>query len=412
MQHFQVAVIGSGIVGLCAALGSARLDLTTALIAPAKAEPDGKTSALLGESVTILKTLDVWDEAEKVAFPLKTMRIIDGTKRLVRAPQTDFIASEIGQVEFGFNIENKLLGKILATKCDQHSNLTNFKLALENINVCADEPAMLTMGDGSTVSADFIIAADGRNSEVRRALSIGERNWEYPQLALVGNFTHTLPNNDTSTEFHTETGPFTLVPLGKNRSSMVCVVDEKGARDLLSLSKPELNLELEHKMRSILGKISIEADLKSFPLSGMVAKSFSNGPVMLAGEAAHAFPPIGAQGLNLGLRDIKAALELLSTNHAHTPASVGEKYAQMRRADILSRTASVDMLNRSLLSDFLPMQAGRSFGLYALGQVGPLRRLMMREGMAPGSSSKNTNSNSLKNPIERISEMLRGSSRD
>jgi 2-octaprenyl-6-methoxyphenol hydroxylase len=342
---------------------------------------------------------------EKIAYPLKTMRIIDGTQRLIRAPQTDFTATEIGRTAFGYNIENKLMANIIEAKLAQSNHLTLYKTSVKNVAIEADCPSLLTDTNGTQITADFVIAADGRHSVVRDNLNIGERKWNYPQFALVGNFKHTLPNNDTSTEFHTETGPTTLVPLGTNRSSLVCVVDAMGAENLQSLSLNDLNRTLEQKMHSILGKISLETSLKSFPLSGMVAKRFALGPVMLTGEAAHAFPPIGAQGLNLGLRDIDAAIQLISKADFKEPNSIGEQYHRLRSSDIMTRTASVDMLNRSLLSDFLPVQAGRSLGLYALNKIGPLRRLMMREGMTPGSGAKDGNLN----PIEQIADLFKNS---
>lgn len=405
IEHFDAAIVGSGIVGLSAALGAAQRNLQTVLIAPEKGEPDGKTSALLGESVDILKSLDVGEDIRPISFPLKTMRIIDGTRRLIRAPQTDFTASEIGLEAFGYNIENRLLATVLEQHISRFANIDRQLASLATIetgNISGETgPARLTTSDGITITADLVIAADGRNSMVRKSLAIGEHTWKYPQTALVANFAHTLPHHDISTEFHTETGPFALVPLGYNRSSLVCVVDDAGAQKLPALEGDALNLEMERRMHSILGKVSLESRLKGFPLSGMVAKHFSSGPVMLAGEAAHAFPPIGAQGLNLGLRDIKAALDLLSSHGTITSQAIAERYGRMRTGDILSRTASVDLLNRSLLTGFLPVQAGRSLGLYAMNTVGPLRRLMMREGMAPGSSRQN--------PFEAVASRLKSS---
>jgi 2-octaprenyl-6-methoxyphenol hydroxylase len=235
-----------------------------------------------------------------------------------------------------------------------------------------------------------VIGADGRNSPVRESLEIETRQWRYPQIALVGNFNHTLPHHDISTEFHTETGPFTLVPLGTNRSSLVCVVDPAQAERLKAMHKNDLNQLLEERMGSILGKVRLERALRGFPLSGMVAKRFGEGPVMLVGEAAHVFPPIGAQGLNLGLRDIREAIRLVGEGLAGRSAlsSLGNTYSRARTTDINTRTASVDLLNRSLLSNLLPVQLARSAGLYTLGSLSPLRRLIMREGVAPGLATR------------------------
>ncbi len=404
MNHYKIAIIGSGIVGLTAALSIARsiprnlpdgsVAMDCVLIAPDKPEPDGRTSALLADTVDFLKALDIWDATSVFAFPLKTMRIIDGTNRLIRAPQTDFNASEIGREAFGYNVENKKLGALIETKLEELATIGRINQAVDSIAEATDENGLhcyrITTTNRQEITAEIIIAADGRQSVARQMTGIGNRKWDYPQIALVGNFTHSLPHHDTSTEFHTETGPCTLVPLGKNRSSLVWVVDRKSADLLTALEVGEFNLHLETKMQSILGKVTLEAKLKSFPLSAMIAKRFASGGILFAGEAAHVFPPIGAQGLNLGLRDVKKALELvedfMNSEGKITPEAVGNAYHAARAGDIITRTTSVDLLNRSLLSDFLPIQAARSLGLYTLGALGPLRRLLMKEGIAPGLS--------------------------
>lgn len=140
-------------------------------------------------------------------------------------------------------------------------------------------------------------------------------------------------------------------------------------------------------MQSILGKVTTEGMPQSFPLSGLSARRFGKGRTLLVGEAAHAFPPIGAQGLNLSLRDIMTLVDLIGRpTGSRLPADTGDRFDGRRRADILSRTASVDLLNRSLLSNFLPVQALRAAGLHLLSSAGPLRGLLMREGIHPGSA--------------------------
>ena len=136
-------------------------------------------------------------------------------------------------------------------------------------------------------------------------------------------------------------------------------------------------------MQSMLGKVSVEDGAQSFPLSGMTADHFGKGRFVLVGEAAHAFPPIGAQGLNLSLRDIMALKELIGDSEPAAYAAIGARFDRKRQADIRSRTLSVDLLNRSLLSDFLPVQFLRSAGLHLLSALGPLRSIVMREGIEP-----------------------------
>src|SRR4029079_1817898 len=186
------------------------------------------------------------------------------------------------------------------------------------------------------------------------------------------------------------TGPFTLVPLPGLRSSLVFVVDPTEARALTALPDAELAEELERRSHSMLGKIEIEAERGLFPLVVEIARTFGRHRTVLIGEAAHVMPPIGAQGLNLGLRDAATIAELVVSARRDGgdigSESLTGRYENMRRADVGSRGIAVDLLNRSLLSDFLPLQSARGLGLYLLDRIGPLRRTMMCEGVAPATS--------------------------
>ncbi|MEC9342548.1 MAG: FAD-dependent monooxygenase, partial [Pseudomonadota bacterium] len=141
---------------------------------------------------------------------------------------------------------------------------------------------------------------------------------------------------------------------------------------------------IERLMQSMLGRIRILGEVQAWPLSGMTARRFGSGSLVLVGEAAHVFPPIGAQGFNLGIRDVQLVDRLTAAGKGGL-SRLGDSYHARRLADIGTRTASIDLLNRSLLSGFLPVQAARSLALHAFSGIGPLRRMVMREGVAPGS---------------------------
>ncbi|WP_075996515.1 UbiH/UbiF family hydroxylase [Salaquimonas pukyongi] len=390
------AVIGGGLSGLISALAAANRGLSVALAAPPLAEPDGRTTALLADSIAFLKEIGLWEAMEPIAHPLRTMRILDGTNRLIRAPQADFRASEIGLDAFGYNLENKVLAAMLHGQISASKHISVFEEPVVEFDETAPGQHAATLQSGMKIAAKAYAAADGRNSMIRQQLAITCRQWRYPQVALVANLEHTLDHHDTSTEFHTETGPLTLVPLGVKRSSLVIVLDEAGADALLALNEAALARELEERMHSVLGKLKLVSPVGKFPLSSALAGKFGKDDVMLIGEAGHAFPPIGAQGLNLGIRDIRTAVALAGEPLRPGLPPAGERYHRRRAADIASRTASVDLLNRSLLSAFLPVQAVRAAGLYLLANAGPMRRLMMREGVLPGMG------------LQNLSERLRG----
>lgn len=384
MQHFEIAVVGGGLSGSVAALALARAGRKVALIAPPSEKTDERTTALMDQSIRFLERLGVWEDIAASAAPLSMMQIIDGTKRLLRAPTAQFRAQDVGLYAFGYNIPNRALSETLDAAVAAEPNISRIAQNVETFDFSA-ERAMLTLSDGASIGADFVAAADGRNSKARETAGIGVRRWSYPQSAVVLNFAHSVPHGNISTEFHTESGPFTQVPLPGLRSSLVWVVKPDEARRLVELPTGELSRLVENRMQSVLGKVTVEGTAQAWPLSSLMAERFGKGRLALIGEAAHAFPPIGAQGLNLSLRDIIAVSELLvATSDRAIAADAGDRFSRRRGPDIVSRTVGVDLLNRSLLSDFLPVQMLRAAGLHILTYAPPLRNLLMREGIEPG----------------------------
>jgi len=386
----QVVVIGGGPTGLTAAIALAAAGVETALVS--KAPPaDNRTTALLSGSVSALDALDVWPLCRADSAPLTAIRLIDDTARLLRAPEVMFEAAEIGLEAFGHNIENRLLGAALDRRAADLPQLKRIDAA-----VAAIEPnnggVTIRLDDGATLRASLVVGADGRKSVCRAAADIGTEQRSYPQAALTLNLGHARAHNGISTEFHTESGPFTLVPLPGLRSSLVCVVDPAEAEHLHALDAPALSAEIERRSHSILGKVAVEDGRGLFPLGVETAQGFARNRIALVGEAAHVIPPIGAQGLNLGLRDAATISELV-VEAQRDGTDVGSpellaRYDRMRRADVTSRAFAVDALNRSLLSDFLPVQGARGFGLYLLDRVAPLRRAVMREGVEPAAQPR------------------------
>lgn len=385
----EVVVVGGGPAGLTAAIALAGAGIETVLVGMTSAVADNRTTALLASSVTALDTLAVWDRCRNHAAPLRRMRLIDDTARLLRAPEVTFDAAEIGMDAFGFNIENRHLFVALEARAREIQPLALLSPRATEV-VASSSGVAVQLEDGGQVTARLAIGADGRRSLCRTAAGIAMDGRTYPQTALTFNLAHARPHHDTSTEFHTEFGPFTLVPLPGQRSSLVFVVRPEDAPGLTSLDNADLAVALERRSHSLLGKVTIESGRGVFPLAVETARCFGQNRIVLIGEAAHVMPPIGAQGLNLGLRDAATIAELVVAAR-RDGGDVGSpeltaRYEHMRRADVTSRTLAVDLLNRSLLSDFLPLQGVRGLGLYLLDQIGPLRRAVMREGVEPATS--------------------------
>ncbi|MCO6402803.1 UbiH/UbiF family hydroxylase [Aurantimonas endophytica] len=380
----EIVVVGGGLAGTATAIGFAAAGFDTALIAP-EAAPDQRSTALIGRSVAFLDEIGVMEELGNAAEALVVMRLIDDTGRLLRAPTVEFNAAEIGLDAFGYNVLN----------ADLHAALQRRAAALDRLEIVEDravglstttDHALVELADGGHYAADLVVAADGRGSPMREAAGIGVRRWTYPQSAIVLNFDHAVPHGSVSTEFHTRSGPFTQVPLPGRRSSLVWVEEPRLADLYVDLPADRLARIVEEKLHSILGAVDIEMPIQRFPLSGASVARLTGERLALVGEAGHAFPPIGAQGLNLGLRDCEAIIRVAreSRDDPGRPSAL-RRYEAARRGDVRSRTLGVDLLNRSLLADFLPVQLARSAGLAALEAIPFLRQFAMREGVAPGS---------------------------
>jgi 2-octaprenyl-6-methoxyphenol hydroxylase len=384
---YDAAVVGAGPAGLAVVLALNHVGADVALIGPpSSAGRDTRTAALLVSSVDLFKRLQVWPVLASHAAPLKAIRIVDASRSLFPAPDITFEARELGLEAFGYNIANTVLVDALYASARRNLPLVSPASVL---GVALDETeARLDLSEGEAVTARLVVGADGRKSLCRQAAGIEATEWGYAQSAIATDFTHALPHENVSTELHKEQGSVTTVPLPDPcASSLIWVGPAEEIASLMRHDTEAFAEALQERLNGILGRITAIGARAEFPVAGLSAATLAGKRTVLIGEAAHLLPPIGAQGLNLGLRDAAALADCVASalKRGGDPGGEGvlAAYRAARRLDVLTRTVGVDLLSRSLLTNLVPIQAARGLVLHGINALPPLRRMVMRIGLTP-----------------------------
>jgi 2-octaprenyl-6-methoxyphenol hydroxylase len=387
----DILVIGTGAAGLSTAIALAQSGFVVVASGALDTVSNGRTVALFEGSLRFFRALGLWPRLAEHAVRIESIEMIDATGSRVPIPRIAFSADEVGLAALGANIETDKLVALLAETSEDTPNLHLETDWLADITDAGDR-IRATFTSGRSLNAKLIIAADGQRSTVRSKARIGTRRWSYPQVAMTALTAHEQPHRNRSVEFHTRNGPCTLVPLpprgsAEHRSSLVWLMAARQAERRRGLGAEQLAAEIEREVDGIFGDMQLDGGSGFFPMTGMTVSRLVAHRIALLGEAAHAFPPLAAQGLNLSLRDIAVLVECLNAARDRgedigTPAAL-RPYAEARRSDIALRTGGIDILNRSLLSDFLPVEIARGLSFLAFAAIGPLRRAIIMEGILP-----------------------------
>ena len=383
MTDFKAIISGAGPAGLSAAVLLALDGVKCAVIAPPFAD-DPRTTALMQPAIRMLKFAGIWpSDLQTHCAPLKQLHLVDDTGNLFSAPRVEFSAHEMNLEEFGWNVP---LAKLVPALQARASKLGVQFIDSTSMSASATEHEIsINTHSGQTLSAEVLLIADGAKSKLREHLGFKVETERFDQMALATSFEHSASHEDISTEFHKGAGPFTTVPLPGNRSSLVWMERPARMAELMVLSDHQLAIEIQLETHGLLGKIFNIGQRKTFQMQSQRATSFAGNRSLLIGEAAHALPPIGAQGLNLSLRDAAQAADLIIGAKDAGASTICDQYNAARRADVVPRQQMVTLLNRSLLSGLLPFNFARVSGLSAIANFPPLRGLAMRQGLAPAS---------------------------
>ena len=390
----DILVSGGGVAGLtaAAAFGTAGFNVICVDPAPPITDRDAegadlRSTAFLQPARDFLERAGIWDKLAPHASPLQIMRIVDagGAQPEPRLTK-DFNAADIGELPFGWNLPNWLLRREMTARLAELPNV-DFRPGTGTARVFTrSRQALVTLSDGTKVEAKLVIAADGRSSPVREALDIPVKTTRYGQKALAFAVTHPIPHENVSTEVHRSGGPFTLVPLpdrdGVPSSAIVWMEDGPEVARLKALPEDDFNAEMTTRSCGLYGPLTLASARTVWPIISQLAAQMYGQRTALVAEAAHVVPPIGAQGLNMSLGDLRVLLDLAVENpHLIGETPMLEAYHNARHTEVRARVAGVDLLNRTSQLEAQPLRDVRAMGLNALYSVAPVRKTMMQLGL-------------------------------
>lgn len=384
-QSFDIAVIGGGPTGLVAALGLADAGYTVAIIDPmANAlPPRGRTTAILGPQIDVLRELGLWQSVAAASAPLCALRIVNRVDGLADE-EVIFGAEELGSECFGSNVVNADLVHAARARVAGHDGLTVLATALTDLRRQGGT-WRLECAEGFKVRAGLLIAADGKRSMVRERLRMGARVHRYGQIANTAQLTHLADHEDISTEVHKAGGPFTTVPLGERRSSLVWLENEDDAKAITVLDDDAF-AAAAGDAAPWLGRITGASSRSSLEIVGLLAHRFAGPGVLLVGESAHAVSPLGAQGFNLSLRDCATLAQLArsasSLKHLASPDGLRD-YERARYQETSTMFWLIDAMNRAVQIGSPTLGRVRGLGLKTASRIAPVRQQLMRRLMAP-----------------------------
>lgn len=370
---------------IAAALAKAGLSVVVVDRDPltAKAQPsnDGRTSAIAYGSRRVLDGLGLWEGLSEGAEPILDIRVSDGQSRLF----LHYDHRDLGDEPLGYIIENTLILRHLHASLSRLPNVAIIAPARVTTLEIDGAHASLSLDDGRRVIARLAIAADGRASPMRRLANIRALEWRYGQTSIVCVVEHERPHRGIAHERFLPSGPFALLPMRGQRSSIVWTERDPLVPAMMALDDAAFSGAIERRFGSTLGRIRVAGGRWQYPLALVHAERYSAPRLALLGDAAHAIHPIAGQGFNLGLRDIAVLAELIvdSWRLGLDPAggAVLARYERWRRFDSLAMIAATDGLNRLFSNNFPPLKLARDLGLSLVNSAPPLKRFFMRHAM-------------------------------
>ncbi|MFI4947986.1 MAG: UbiH/UbiF/VisC/COQ6 family ubiquinone biosynthesis hydroxylase [Alphaproteobacteria bacterium] len=384
----ELVIAGAGLTGMLLAVACAGAGLAVAVVDPQDPAAmlgegfDGRTSAIAYGSRLVFDGIALWPEIAAAAEPIREIRVADdGSPLFLHYDHRDLGAD----TPLGYIVENRVLRRALYQRARALPNLRLLAPSRVAAIEASETGVVAVLDGGGHLKARLVAAADGRESPLRRAAGIGAMEWRYHQTGIVTTVAHGCPHGGIAVEHFLPSGPFAILPMTGNRSSIVWTEHADLAPRLLALADAEFTAELAARFGDFLGDIEPVGPRWAYPLGLLLAERYVARRFALVGESAHVIHPIAGQGLNLAIRDVAMLAELI-VDRRRLGLDIGdnavlERYERRRRFDALLLATVTDGLNRLFSNTVAPIRLARDLGLAMVNRLPPLKRLLMQHAM-------------------------------
>jgi 2-octaprenyl-6-methoxyphenol hydroxylase len=386
----DIVIVGGGLNGPILAIGLSQAGLKVTVIDALTAKIrknasfDGRSYAVALTSQRLLKNLGLWDAVQPDAQPMLEIKVSDGRAGEGASPFfMHFDHAEIEEGPMGYMVQDRYLRRTLLDAMANQDAVTH----LSGQTVIAQTPdaggVTVTLASGKTIRARALIGCDGRGSGTATRAGIKRNGWAYGQTALVCAIEHEKPHNGIAHQFFMPSGPLAILPLTGNRSSIVWSETEDTAKAFNTLSDEDYLSVLRPRFGDFLGEFKLAGARYTYPLSLSMTQTLIADRVALVGDAAHGVHPIAGQGLNAGMRDIAALVQVI-TEAVQRGEDIGSenvlhRYEEWRRFDNAALGMATDAINRLFSNDNPLLRLGRDLGMGIVNAVPRLRRGFIRE---------------------------------
>jgi 2-octaprenyl-6-methoxyphenol hydroxylase len=406
---FDIVIIGGGLAGSLAALALSARGFSCGVVDAADPAVmrglafDGRTSAISYACARVFKRLNLWDQIAPEAEAIRDILVTDGRAKsrfddgALSSFHLHFDSRELGSKQdagaetssdtpMGWIVENRVMRDAMFDAIANDDGVTLMAPAKHAATDYKLGEAITTLEDGRVLTSALVLAADGRFSSLRAQANIKTNQWRYKQAGIVATVSHERPHHGVAQEFFLPSGPFAILPMTQNRSSLVWTEREDAAPAYMALSDEHFRMEIENRFGPYLGAVEPAGPRWSYPLAFTLAQSYIAPRLALIGDAAHAIHPIAGQGYNLGVKDIAALADVLN-DAREVGLDIGsltvlQNYQRWRRFDSAALALGGDLINRLFSNDFPPLRFARDMGLGAVNAIAPLRKLLMRQAGA------------------------------